>query len=116
MKPASLQYLRRLYSRAWFLVDRTRQRLTRLTRASRKTIAGIAGLLVLPLAVAAVRWTLLLDSTTGPQVTAEAIAALMLALGATLIGAATLAFALEKIRLLRGTSLTILPEPRGAWG
>lgn len=87
----AMQLLRRLYSKTWFLLDKTRQRLSRRSRLANLAIVGIVLLL---LVVASVWGMPILDSTLAPHITTSGISALLLALGAALIGGAALAFTL----------------------
>lgn len=83
--------LRRLYSRAWFLLDRTRQR---LSRRKRWVILAIVVATLLLLLVASVLIAPILDSALAPHITTSGLSDLLLAVGAALIGAAALAFTL----------------------
>ena len=87
----TVQRIRRVYSRAWFLLDRTRQRLARRPRWTTLVSVGI----VLLLLVAASIWGApLFNAHLGSRITTGGVSSLLLALGAALIGGAALAFTL----------------------
>lgn len=87
----TVQLFHKLYSRTWFLLDRTRQRLSRRSRWTKLAIVGIVPLLLI---LASVWAAPVIDSALASHITTDGISALLLALGAAEIGAMALAFTL----------------------